>query len=551
MIQYKLNFALSLSIMLFLFMISLKAYGYAEIHYTFWGYSLISRHVPEIILDAPWRVESDHPIPIVCIVKDADRFPINLERITARFKTEDGEIHIKDMLSGSQPLRIAEHYWYRLNYLELPKKYAGKLQIRLEAVFSRNGKKKVVVSDNLSGLSHKSFKTFVSSSSLPSVDGWHYGDSHYHSDMTQDQVEFGAPVDVAIVMGKTIGLKWFAVTDHSYDLDIAIGEYFEHDPNHTRWQNVQENVKIANQMNDDFIVIPAEEVSCGNCKNHNVHLLAFNVPKFIPGSGDGVKKGLLNKDPDLTIQETLQLIKDNDGFAYAAHPEIGNGFMGTMLLNRGHWQGEDLNLKDYSGLQFWNGEFNPKFDHSRNTWINLLLDGRKIYILGGNDAHGDFNRCRSVKYPNTILKENENHVFGKVRTYANCGTNMSMTCILNALKNGNTIVTNGPVSIFQVQNDNGRVANIGEEISGRDFNLMIRSLSSDEFGHIERVDLYKGDLVSRTEQIEKTFFPEKGLFDHIFTHKIDYNNSCYYRLEAFSSANDKQYKCFTNPIWLL
>jgi len=551
MIQFKINFALSLSILLFLFMISIKSYGYAEIHYTFWGYSLIHRHAPEVILDAPWRVDSGKPIPILCVIKDADRFPIELERITARLKTEDGEIDTINIPFGSQPLRIAEHYWYNLEDIELANKYTGKLQITLEAEFSRKGKKKIVISDNLSGLSHSPFQTLVSPESLPSIDGWYYGDSHYHSDMTQDQVEFGAPVDVAVIMGKAIGLNWFAVTDHSYDLDIAIGEYFERDPEHTRWQTVHDNVKNANQMNDDFIVLPAEEVSCGNCKEHNVHLLAFNVPDFIPGSGDGVKNGLLRKKPDLTIQETLKIIKDGGGFAYAAHPEVGNGFMGTLLLNRGHWHYKDLALDGCAGMQFWNGEFNPKFDYSREIWKRLLLDGYKSFLLGGNDAHGDFNRCRSVKYPNTKLKENESHVFGKVRTYANCGDNLSETCILDALKNGKTVVTNGPISILQVQNDNGRIANIGEQIDGRDFKLLIKAISSNEFGKIERIDLYKGDMVSKSEKLEKTFLPESSdSHKHDFSHKIEGNSKCYVRLEAFSSTNEREYKCFTNPIWL-
>ncbi|HGJ67577.1 TPA: hypothetical protein ENS27_19630 [bacterium] len=552
MIQIKLNFALSLSILLFLFMISIKSYGYAEIHYTFWGYSLINRHAPEVILDAPWRVESGEPIPILCVVKDADRFPINLERITAKCKTEDGKIYTFNIPLESQSLNIAEHYWYKLDYIELPYKYAGKLQITLEAEFTRKGRRKIIISDNLSGLSHSPFSTFVSSDSLPSIDGWFYGDSHYHSDMTQDQVEFGAPVDVAVKMGKSIGLSWFAVTDHSYDLDIAIGQYFKRDPNHTRWQNIQDEIREANQKYLDFAVLPAEEVSCGNCRNHNVHLLAFNVPDFIPGSGDGVKNGLLYKKPDLTIQEVLKLIKDKGGFAYSAHPEIGNGFMGTLLLNRGHWHYKDLILEGSSGMQFWNGEFNPKFDHSRKTWINLLLEGRRTYLLGGNDAHGDFNRCRNVKYPNTILKENENHIFGKVRTFAKCENGISVSGVFDALKKGKTIVTNGPISILQVQNDNGKMVDVGGEISGRDFNLIIDSASSDEFGRIEKIDLYKGDLVNQTENIEKTFSPVRSDTNkHNFVHKIVYDNPCYVRLEAFSSANGRQYKCFSNPIWLL
>jgi len=556
MMQYKLNFAFSIVVLFFIFVVSLRAYGYAEIHYIFFGYSLITRHVPEIILDAPWRVKVGEPIPIACIVKDADLFPIILERVTAKYRLNNGEMRTEDLSFGSQPISITEHYWYKIYYLELPWEQAGKLEITLKAEFLRNGKKMTVISDNLTGLSHDPLNTLISSCDLPSFDGWYYGDPHYHSDMTQDQAEFGAPVEVAVIMGKSIGLSWFAVTDHSYDLDIAIGKFFDRDEKLTRWSNVQENARLANSKNNDFVVIPAEELSCGNSKSHNVHLLAFNISDFIPGSGDGVKQGFMNKKPDLSLQESLNLIKEKGGFAYAAHPEAGNGFLGTLILNRGHWESLDYGLDGYSGLQFWNGEYEPKFAKSQKIWIKLLLDGRKTYILGGNDAHGDFNRCRGVWYPNTKLKETKNHVFGKVRTYAHCGSNISTTGILDAIKNGRMILTNGPVSILQVLNDNGRIANVGDEISGRDFTLMVNSRSSEEFGSINKINIYKGDLVTKTEQIEKTFVPEKIKDDSQlayrgFTYKMERQNPCYVRLEAISSTKDKKYKCLTNPIWLM
>jgi len=96
------------------------------------------------------------------------------------------------------------------------------------------------------------------------------------------------------------------------------------------------------------------------------------------------------------------------------------------------------------------------------------------------------------------------------------------------------------------------MVDVGGEISGRDFNLIIDSASSDEFGRIEKIDLYKGDLVNQTENIEKTFSPVRSDTNkHNFVHKIVYDNPCYVRLEAFSSANGRQYKCFSNPIWLL
>lgn len=554
MMQYKLNFAFSIVFIFLIFVLSLRTHAYAEIHYTFFGYSLLNRHYPEVIMDAPWRVNAGDPIPVVCIIKDADRFPIVLDRITAKYRLNDGDWQSKEIKLEHSPLLITQHLWYHLSHIE-PSDGSGNLEIIMEAEFTIKGKKRKVVIDNLPGLSHTPLNTLISPSSLPSIDGWYYGDPHYHSDMTQDQVEFGAPIELTVAMAKAIGLNWFAVTDHSYDLDIAIGQYFERDKNLTRWSNIQNISSLLNSSDGDFVVIPAEELSCGNCKSHNVHLLTFNVPDFIPGSGDGVKSGFMNKKPDLSLVESLKFIKEKGGFAYAAHPEAGNGFMGTLILNRGHWKKKDYDLPDYAGLQFWNGENHPKFEKSRKIWIDYLLKGRKLYILGGNDAHGDFNRCRGVRYPNTKLKETERHVFGKVRTYAYCGSGISYDRILQAMKNGSSIVTNGPISIIQAQNDNGRIAGIGEEIAGKKFKIIISSKSTDEFGDIKEVNIYRGDLINKVEQVDKIHLPEKfksssETIYNDFVYNIEPKNPCYVRLEVTSVSGGKKYSCLTNPIWL-
>jgi len=558
--HYRLPFGLSFVIVFMILIMSWKVYGYAEIHYIFYQYSLLNRRYPEILLDAPWRVDAGIPIPIVCIVKDADRFPVKLRRITARYKINSGETHEKVFLDEHSPLYITDQYWSKFYFIQLPDGQTGNLRISVEIEFVRDGIKRTMVSDNFPRLSHAPLRVFVSPWKLPSFDGWYGGDPHYHSDMTQDQVEFGAPVEVAAVMGKAMGLNWLAVADHSYDLDRAMGEYFQYDSGLARWRKVHEDASLVNSRNDGFVVIPAEEVSCGNSRSHNIHLLAFDTPQFIPGSGDGVKRGL-NKRPTLTLRQCLNRINEAGGFAYAAHPEMGNGFLGMLMLNRGCWRDPDYAQGGYSGMQIWNGMQGKVFMKSREKWIQLLLEGRRLFVLGGNDAHGDFNRCRKVKYPNTRLMEDYDHIFGKVRTYAYCDTDTvhstpTVAEILDALRNGRTVITNGPVAILQAQDVAGRMVNIGDDAVGREFTLMIRAGSSEEFGPIGEVNLYRGDLVEGTEQIERIFVPEEvsdttiSGYDCTFIYRMAVKNRCYVRVEATSSARGEEYTCLTNPIWL-
>lgn len=549
MVHYKLAFILPFTIIALSLIVSWKVHGYVEIHYIFFGYSLINNAHPEVLVDVPWRVDAGKRIPVLCIVKDSDKFPIKLKRITARYGMKGGETLEKSLLDGERPLYISEHYWDMLSFIEVPKGETGCLKVAIEIEYTRKGIKNVIVSDNFPGLSHAPFKVLVSPCKLPSFPGWYCGDPHYHSDMTQDQVEFGAPVGIAASMGKAMGLSWLVTTDHSYDLDRSIGEYFQHDPKLARWHKMREDASAANSENDDFVVIPAEEISCGNSKSHNIHLLAFDTPQFIPGSGDGVKRKM-NKRPDLTLRQCINRINQMGGFAYAAHPESGNGFMGKLLLNRDHWREKDYAQGGYSGLQFWNGVKGKEFDEGYKKWVQLLVTGRRLYVLGGNDAHGDFNRCRKIKYPNTRVTESYEHVFGKTKTYAYCGDDLSVAGIHKALRNGRTVVTDGPVVIMQAENAAGEAAMIGDEITGTELSLTINARSSEEFGAIDRVILYWGDILEEAERVEQVFVPEKDGFSPVFSHKMNSKNEGYIRVEAISSARGKSYLCITNPIWL-
>jgi len=143
LMHYRLPLMLPLTVIFLLLVISWKVYSYAEIHYTFFRYSLINRRYPELITDVPWRVDPGEPIPIVCIVKDADQFPIKLRRITAKYKTEDGEVGEKILLSEEKALHVSDHYWNMITFLELPPKRAGAMKHGRKILCSRKKDKQI------------------------------------------------------------------------------------------------------------------------------------------------------------------------------------------------------------------------------------------------------------------------------------------------------------------------------------------------------------------------------------------------------------------------
>src|SRR5690606_8538499 len=117
------------------------------------------------------------------------------------------------------------------------------------------------------------------------------------------------------------------------------------------------------------VIIAGEEISCGNARGQNIHLLAFGHPAFIPGNGDGGRHGL-NSRPDLALGAVLEQLGDTPSFA--AHPAGHQGKLEQWILGRGPWRAEDVRTKSpgkspgnpgrgVRGLQFWNGTLDREY----------------------------------------------------------------------------------------------------------------------------------------------------------------------------------------------
>ena len=168
------------------------------------------------------------------------------------------------------------------------------------------------------------------------------------------------------------------------------------------------------------------------------------------------------------------------------------------------------------------------------------MGGRHVYVEGGTDAHGDFNK----------------HA-GKVKTYIYAqGYSQSSlpprSEILNALRNGHSVMTDGPLVIFDI---NGEM--IGNNVSltnGTNATLRIQWNSTQEFGYINNITVKKG-VINGTEETNFTIITPSSIGKDPLCDEheliISPNESCYYRVEAYSNTtNGEQYRCYTNPIWV-
>lgn len=125
-------------------------------------------------------------------------------------------------------------------------------------------------------------------------------------------------------------------------------------------------------------------------------------------------------------------------------------------------------------------------------WITLLRKGLHIPLLGGNDAHGDFNRYRATSIPFLSIYEGFERFmgYGKTGIY---GKKSSSIQIMDSIRNGATFITTGP--FISINNSPSPFQSIVSNvtISSDDISkLFIYAKSTAEFGRLLKVGVYLG-----------------------------------------------------------
>jgi hypothetical protein len=308
-------------------------------------------------------------------------------------------------------------------------------------VEDRKGRRRSFRNHSLPGLQPRPLRVLRLSEELPFPRDWTGGDLHCHSHWSQDPVEFGADPLVLRRAARALGLGFFAVTDHSYDFAWESPDYtVPTDP-------VQAFARFRQGVPPDLpgepVVLPGEEVSCGNCRGENVHLLVLDHPEYIPGQGDGGRRWFENR-PDLPLGQVLERTLAFGSPAFAAHPLPGMSWAQRKIFRRGDYHPEDM-LPGLTGLQFWNGHLGRDFRAGRDFWVSQSLAGRPLRPAAGNDAHGDLNRCTHVRLPLLSLGQNDRHRFGNARTWLRCGDAVpDRSGLRHALKEAPCVLSDGP-----------------------------------------------------------------------------------------------------------
>jgi len=371
------------------------------------------------------------------------------------------------------------------------------------------------------------------------------------------------------IISQAMGIDWVTITDHSFDLDDTALDWADFGGATDKWSSL--NNEASFYSDDTFKAIVGEEISVFNSdysifhpNGKFVHLLAYGIDDFIEGKGaDSINPIPGESGQTFSLDSVVANINNQGGFSYAAHPVAQPphdtaGYVNNYYLSRGDWSEDDYIIAagvGLTGLEIWNtktGDWEDNLDEGIIQWKNLLKMGYHIYIEGGSDAHGDYNKGRTITttafFELSDVEENEN-AFAKVRTLVYT-EDFSNSGILNALRNGESIMTDGPVVVFDITNENDEKAIIGNEIIGNQLTLNIEWKSTSEFGNIDHIYFYRGTIgEDEVELSDLTISPNNIQGDGHFNVNdyLSLGRRSYFRIYA---TTDKGYRAYTNPIWV-
>ena len=502
---------------------------YAEMHYRLPSFKgRLYKQEPEILFDLPYRIQGD-TIPVLLLVKDADRFPIQIRQVEIRILSPTDQ-QLLATFTDNETYLVEQKWFSRIFQLDAAPFKNESIWIDCHVRINLKNKLKTIKNDNYRTLSQAPFRTFIDSEPLPSPNGWLWGDLHCHSSFTEDQVEFGIPPERIQPLAQALGLSFCALTEHSYDLDDYPDSWTENDPNLTKWHDFQSTIHQLNHDHQDFLILAGEEVSVDNGFGQTVHLAVINDPKFHFGTGDGME-AKLGRMTEYHYATILNEISPHT-LVFAAHPVTRQPFSHRLILRRGIWNCRDLHPA-LNGFQILAGTNNQEeVKAGKALWIRQLLRGQKQYIYAGNDAHGNFNRFRQIQTPLLKMHEHNNQIFGYNLTGVKATLPMQPDKLVESLKSGSVFTSNGP--FLDIHSEDSHA-------------LSLTAKSSQFFGTLQKISIIAGDFNQQTEFTHKIINCHSGEYNISMRLELgDLQTVGYVRAEV-TTRKDKF--ALTNPVW--
>jgi len=518
---------------------------YAETHFRFRiPFSRYFKQEPELIFDTPWRLEPGQSLSIFLVVKDAHLYPVNLKSAEIKVSQNNHVLFTKNWTLNQKVEDKQIDVEFSFSDCELP---YGEVEIVPTLNYTISGKQQSIQIDNYKGTHKDPLRVTIARDGLPKLPGWQVGDTHLHTSLTNDQIEFGASLEQTRKSGQLVGMDFITATDHSYDLDDQPDDYLKNDPELEKWKQSRELIATLN--NENLLkIIPGEEISVANARGATVHFLHFNDPVYFPGSGDSGEDWPKLKS-QLSIDNILEQ-RSAQTVSIGAHTAYKFPLLQRLLLKRGFWESQDHLNPELDGVQILCGTpAYAAFHTSRQLWIDALLKGCKLGVYGGSDGHGNFNRNWHVTLPTWALGIHEDQIFAQSRTVVR-SVDSEISNLVDAMKNRRTAASTGPMGDLTI-NSGENSFGIGDTIKSKKndvLKLSYRGFSTEEFGSAMDVTLYSGNL----ESGEETLLIHDSELSEAFELYYDFKvfGQSYIRMEISSHGSRWPGIYVSSPIWI-
>ncbi len=307
------------------------------------------------------------------------------------------------------------------------------------------------------------------------------------TDFNTDKINSGT--HLILLRGEHVNGPWHGGLLYFRFLGINFGKLIGGEPNDNSLEDVLSNAASQQSVPFAFAAHPFAKGNHWNMtkKENYMELFHDRSGKYITEKGEkkfifkgaqywnGKRDHVLNADKIKSIKSDKEYIKRNwnvdffDLHPFPGAPRTPLPTDGLTYLPEGSYptfkpdSKWEIELK--RGLNDWHRRIRELLRFSFEDTPNDKFP-RKIYMFGGSDAHGDFNYetsllatildnkfFRAFKYSGRELSTN---AFAKVRTYVNFNGKLGADNnekALNALADGNSVITDGPVITFSFDSD--------------------------------------------------------------------------------------------------
>lgn len=333
--------------------------------------------------------------------------------------------------------------------------------------------------------------------------GWIAGDLHQHSTFSDGSNN----VEEVFISNVNNGLYYGFLSDHNSGYGLS------------EWINGKDFVAFTDGHGNNRIFNPYEAIEVTTEFGHYQSLgvgMTFDYYEMVlrdyeRGQNQAVKDDIIREK----IQYIAQEIKRAGGVAQINHPYSSS----TMGFN--YW---DL-VEEFDTIEIWNGYFVPgdgRYEgeykeqnyKSKMKWFELLNEGIYLAATGGSDNHeieSVFSNTDNYEYMQ-INDMNEykraleftGKYSGLPTTYINVPdvveNGLTQEKTLNAIRNGNSFISNGPIVIADI---NGVTYGNSVTVEGESAQLNIEAFCRDG---LEEIKIVKNGEVIEIIEINDTDF---------------------------------------------